>query len=434
MSFIITNILLSLLVYSYMKRTKTSITPLQFLVILSYFSYSVLPLLSGYEITNVNDYEYYVFILGSLLSFLFIAFSVKISKSNANLLDFRSFVIRLNNISFRTYYFLVFLFLSTVYYFYAQYGVLFRLAAGEDANESSVYAVLFSSVLLPLLYLILSVSLVKIIVNNHVAHKILIASVLLFIFMFLLFTGRRDFILGLFFVFFIVSITKGINFYQIKYIPVALTFLMIVVLGSNIYQSIRFNTWMMVDNPSLFFQTIDFSDAAFDFDKTETNLTARTTALDFNLFIVNQYIFELKTPIFGAGLWQELINSIPSILLPFKEYVNWDTLIAENLRIRETDFPTTIIGQFIADFSILGFFFYSLVILLYLKISLWFLNILRNSQLLFSINYVLLVYSISNIEASLGGLLLSLRTMLFFVGVYFTIQFIKKSKRIRVKL
>ncbi len=432
MFFIITNIILSLLVYSYMKRTSNSITPFQFMVILTYLSYLMLPVLSGYEINYVNDSEYYVFILGTLLSFLIIAFYVKKSKLNTNLLDFKSFVFRLNNISLRSYYFLVFLFLFIVYYFYAQYGVLFRLAVGETAKESSLYGVLFSTFLLPLLYLILSVSLVKIITINHIGHKLLIASVLIFIFMFLLFTGRRDFILGLFFVFFIVSIVKKVDFYQVKHIPVVLTFLMIVVLGSNIYQSIRFSTWMIVDNPGLFFNTFDFWEAAFDFDNTETNLTVRTTALDFNLFLVNQYIFELKAPTFGAGIWQELVNSIPSILLPFKEYVNWDTLIAEHLRIREDDFPTTIIGQLIADFWLLGFFFYSLVILVYLKISLWFLNTLRNSLLMYSVIYVLLVYSISNIEGSLGGLIVSLRTMLFFVFVYLTMQFIKQ--RIRLKL
>jgi hypothetical protein len=432
MFFIITNILLFLLFYSYMKRTSNSVTPLQFMVILSYFSYLILPILSGYEINYVNDSEYYVFILGSLLSFLLIAFFVKISRLNTDLLDFKSFVIRLNNISFRSYYYLVSLFLFIIYFFYTQYGVLFRLATGEAANESGLYGVLFSTILLPLLYLILSVSLVKIIVKNHIGHKLLIASVLLLIFVFLLFTGRRDFILGLFFVFFIVSIAKEINFYQIKYIPVALACLMVVALSSNIYQSIRFSTWMMIDNPSLFFQTFDFWDAAFDFDQTEKNLIVRTTALEFNLFLVNQYIFELKATTSGVGIWQEVINSIPSILLPFKEYVNWDTVIAENLNIPEDDFPTTIIGQFIADFWILGFLFYSLVILLYLKFSLWLLYVLRGSSLIFSVVYVIVVYSLSNVEGSLGGLIVSLRTMFFFVGVYLTMHFIKQHIRLKL--
>lgn len=420
--------LILMILIVYLKHYKYNITLLHFLIIPTFLTYMLLPTISGYTVPYFYEEEYFLFTLGYTVSIILLVIGFE-KTSLKGFFDIKSMIelsYKIKNIHF---YLLFVLFILTIYYF-LQNGLIFRLGASETSTGYKLYRVLFANFILPSVYLLIFIGISNYSLQKSIFSKLIFILIISSAVMYTIFTGRRDLILSVLLIVFVISIKKEINILNIKYLPLLIISLIFIALASNFYQSIRYDTYLFTTNTNEFSQ-LNIWDGIFDFSKSESNLQVRQTAMDFNLLITQKYVFGNTGLEYGYLFWKELLNTIPKILLPGKTYINIDDLLAISMFISKCDFPTTVIGSLIADFGLLSFFIYPLVILSFLFIISKIMKLISISPILYIYIFINTLETLANPENSTGSLFSVIRAALIITAFgYISIYWLKKKRKI----
>lgn len=240
--------------------------------------------------------------------------------------------------------------------------------------------------------------------------------------------GRRSILELILIAFVMWSCLRREGIYSFKYVPYVVSMLIILVLGSNIYQTYRqevFSIEARIEGREI----TALIPAATNFDATIDNLKDRAAMWNFNYMITAEQVASPLNVFYGALGWQAILNTVPKYFWSSKEVHDIDEMIATFYGFEVTDYPTNNFACLQADFGILMIVLIPIIYLLVLFIVSYYYFAFPKSKNLFLLVSTLCLQYLIKVENSYGDIFILLRNIIFLTGLFLIIDYFRHFTR-----
>jgi len=388
---------------------------------------------------GANEYQSeFVFLITLFIIFIsatifILLYKILIRTKLKNLLTFKSFTNHVNNIPDGFLFVLFIILLLIVGYYFFRYRLFVEVYYYGNNSILNNYNIIMTSFVIPLFYLIIGGSTLKIINSKGKISKVAFIMVISFTFLYLLFYSRRNFFEGILLFLILYSYLRKFNVFalKLKNIFIILLIAVVFIMGSNLYQNTRYSFTQYANNGysnEINLTTLWMS--MFDIKASQQNLIVRQSLFSFDYDVVKKIIYSNKTPMGGRIIFQSFLNSIPSIIYPNKTVILDNSMIVDHFNLPHVDSPVNIILIVIADFGLIAsIIIYPIIMFLYLLFFIFLLRLFKNDDLLSSVIFIILYDIFFNVQMPFDNLFISIRNILILVVVLKLYQFFTQNAR-----
>lgn len=342
-------------------------------------------------------------------------------------LSLDSIVNQSKKVSFYSLIFIVLFSFSVIMYYYLQFDFIFRSLRSDNGVMLNQYLLVIKYIVLPLLFFILIISVIR--VNDSNISKLVKAfliGMILLIEIYMLFYGRRELILSILLLIIFHGYINCKNIFSIKFIPKAIFALFIIFIASNIYQNIRFQIMFYSIKKELPTMT-EVINSAFDFESSNSNLSKRVSLFKYTSDLMEKYTYRHDS-MQGNLLINNINNTLPSVLIGKKTYINDDEAIAKHFGFFVRDYPTSLASSVLADTGYLAVLIFPIFMILYIMAFVFLLRWHRNNPIIYSLLFTYLLYIVFNVETSVGGMFVVYRNVFIIALLFGIIEIFSKNK------
>lgn len=395
--------------------------------ILFFDVYTLLNIIDGVnKFKNEFIFLFTLFIVfSSLLLFLFL-FKIFINKKLRLLMTYQEFIKHANYVSINTIFALFISIAIVIGYYFLQFHLFGNVYTYNNKIILNGYGIILSSFLLPLFYLIISVSMIKYLNSKKYNKIIFLLNGIIFLILFSY--TRRAFFEAILLTITLYAYVKNFNIASIKSKNIILLILVgfMFIVGSNLFQNIRGNYTKFAIG-KFHYKKPSILKMMFDFKISEQDLKARQSLFSLDYNVVKKMVYSKKKPLLGKIILQSVINIIPRIIYPDKRVITDNNIIANHFNLKRTDYPINIILEFIACFGLIAsIIIYPIFMMVYLVFFIFLLKVFKKNNLSFIIIFIVLYDVLFNVQMPLEYLWVSIRNIFIFIFIFQSISFLKK--------
>lgn len=342
--------------------------------------------------------------------------------NNYQLLELRYVVSKFETLKLKHGLILLFIISVITIYTYIKYGLLGRGDVALLTVSLPYYLSSLRYIIPTISFMLCLVAFTKLLGNKE--NKVMWSLIGLLSFIISFIYGRRIVfcIILVLAVIYIIKSSAG----KTKIFLSILLLSIVMLMTSNLFQNYRY---LIYDMNSTYNTAPSFSESLFNIDTTTSNLKERTAMWKLNYLVNERKVTGHYYNEPGILLYEGIKNAIPSAIWKDKKVTDLDTILANNLNLPVTDYPSNIFAFIHFDFGFNGVFIFCLIILLFLIISIFILSTLKNTVVPFCLVYSNVLINFMNIENTYTSLFTMLRDNLIIASLAVVLITIFRSKQ-----